>query len=294
MLQRLLNEWSRLTEEISKVHDEPVFVSTDFLKEKLFPVIGVTTVVLTIIYTLCFKIVDKIAPTGSTDQARCRICYQITNVCFNIFIGCCGLYLEYKVLPTLDVDPNSPNDKIIGHENELYLVTALQLGYQAWAMPVGIIHVGETLEMIMHHTAVVVSCIMTGFLTISFRYYSPFFYGVMELSSIPLSIMNSFKDNPEWIKKYPKGYEISRAVFALSFLAIRNVMCASRWPIFLRDNFIVFYTKEWGFYKVFMFFQCGLAFFLAYLQLLWGSIVVRNILKMFTKKKGDSGNKKKA
>ena len=286
MLHHLQNEWQRLVNDISQVHQEPIFVSADVIKGRLLPSIVIIAILLTILYIASFSIVHKFVSPDVSAKRKSKVCYQITNICFNVVIGSVGVYLEYWVLPTLSVDESSRVGKIIGHEKELFMVSALQLGYQLWAIPIGVFYVGESTEMILHHLAVVVSGFTSGFLSIGFRYYCPFFYGIMELSSLPLSVMNSFKDNPEWIEKYPKAYELSRAIFAISFLTIRNVMCASRWPWFLRDNAIVFYTKEMGLYKIFMFVQVSLAFFLAYLQLLWGSIIIRNILKTFVTSKG--------
>jgi hypothetical protein len=214
-------------------------------------------------------------------------------VLFNLCVGALGLYLEYWVLPTLPCFDGPSIDKILGNENELYLVSAMQLGYQIWAIPVGVFYVRESPEMIMHHLAVVVSTSLSGFLTIGFRYYTPFFYGVMELSSLPLSIMNSFKDNPEWIKKYPGVYGMTRVVFALSFFLIRVILCLWKWPVFLMDNFLVFYTRELGIMKGYFFVQWGLASLLAYLQLYWASLILKGLVKTVSPSKKDSKKPKK-
>jgi len=210
---------------------------------------------------------------------KARIAYQITNIVFNITVGIVGVYLEWWVLPTLSVYNGPSEEKITGLHKELYLVSALQLGYQFWALPVGVFQVKESAEMIAHHVAVIVSTSLSGFIWPGFRYYTPFFYGVMELSSLPLSVMNTFKDNPEWIEKHPKVLEASRMSFALSFLIIRNVLCSWRWPVFLRDNFILFHTAEMGVWKMYLLVQVTLATFLAYLQILWGALVLKGLLK---------------
>jgi hypothetical protein len=293
MIDGILSEWNRLTNSISELHNEPVFLPQSFIKGTLLPAIVVVAFTLTIIYLISFQFVDKIVPANTEAVLKSKVCYQITNVLFNLFVGTVGLYLEYWVLPSLPAYNASNVDKILGNEEELYLVSALQLGYQLWAIPVGIFYVHESPEMVLHHLAVVVSTSMTGFLSIGFRWYSPFFYGIMELSSVPLSVMNSFKDNPKWIEKYPAAYGMSRNIFALSFLVIRVLMCARRWPVFLRDNFIVMYTKEWGVYKVYMFVQWSLASFLAYLQLFWGSLIIKGIIKViFPKEEGFKEGKK--
>ena len=156
----------------------------------------------------------------------------------------------------------------------------MQLGYQCWAIPVGILSVGESMQMIFHHVAVVISTCQSGLMTVGFRYYTPFFYGVMELSSLPLAVMNAFKDHPEWANRYPGSFQMSRVVFAVSFIVIRVLMCFSRWTPFLRDNFVYLYTAEMGYYKLYLTVQWSLAVFLAYLQLYWATLIVKGLYKL--------------
>jgi len=282
--------WSELKEGIAKMHELPIFLPDEFIRSTVLPAIGFVAVVLTVIYVISSSILAKYLP-GIPPERRTKICYQITNVIFNIVVGSVGLHFEYWILPTLASFHGTSLDRL-AFNKELYLVSAMQLGYQLWAIPVGVLLVGESFEMILHHLAVVICTSMSGSMTVGFRYYTPFFYGIMELSSLPLSLMNSFKDNPEWIKKYPGTYEIIRGIFAVSFLAIRVVMCATRWPPFLRDNFIFMYTSEdTGFYKVYLVVQWSLAAFLAYLQLFWASLILKGFYKMMA---GEKPKKKKA
>jgi hypothetical protein len=293
MFGELISEWPRLTEAISELHNEPVFLPESYIKGTLLPAVFMVAITLTIFYLITFQFVDKIVPADADAIKKSKVCYQITNICFNLCVGSLGLYIEYWVLPSLPVYNGSSVDKILGLVDETYLLSALQLGYQMWAIPVGIFYVHESSEMILHHLAVVVATSMSGFLTVGFRYYISFFYGVMELSSLPLSVMNVFKDNPEWKKKHPKAFEISRNVFAISFLWIRVYLCAYRWPIFLRDNFIVMYTREMGIHKVYLFVQWSLASLLAYFQLFWASLILKGFLKLIFPAKGDAKKSKK-
>lgn len=282
LVNQLVQEWVQLTEQISKFHDEqPTFLPTEYIKRTLMPTILVVAICLTVLYALCFQFVTVNKNSiVKTQKQRIKVCYQITNIIFNICIGAIGCYLEYVILPTLDCYNKASVEKIVGYEQELYLVSAFQLGYQLWAIPVGVLHVGEDMTMLLHHFAVVISASMTGFLSIGFRYYSPFFYGVMELSSIPLSVMNSFKDNKELRDKYPTVNAMSRAAFVSSFLLIRIILCLSRWPVFLRDNFIVFYTQPMGFYKFYSFLQWSLAVTLQLLQLYWATLIIKGVVKV--------------
>ena len=281
MPEHLRGQWSRMTEAISKYHDEPIFLPESYIKGTLLPAVFTITAVLTIIYLITCQFVHKIVPADADAVKKSKVCYQITNVLFNIAVGSLGLYIEYWILPNHHKYTGPSYERATGLTYETYLLSAMQLGYQLWAIPVGVFYVHESFEMIMHHMAVVVSTSMSGFLTIGFRYYVSFFYGVMELSSIPLSIMNSIKGEPQWMRRFPNAFHLSRVIFALSFLFIRVYLCAYRWPIFLRDNFIVLYTREMDLFKAYLFVQFSLASLLAYLQLFWAMLILRGILKMF-------------
>ena len=273
----MMKNWTELVEKISKFHELPTFLPNDFIVGTLAPAMGVVAALCTVVYLVTFKIVESLAPK---DVRVTKISYQITNLLFNLCIGLIGLHLEYGVLPTLSSYHGTSLDRILWNHEELYLVSAMQLGYQCWAIPVGILSVGESMQMIFHHVAVVISTCQSGLMTVGFRYYTPFFYGVMELSSLPLAVMNAFKDHPEWAKRYPGVFQISRVVFAVSFIVIRVLMCFSRWTPFLRDNFVYLYTAEMGYYKLYLTVQWSLAVFLAYLQLYWATLIVKGLYKL--------------
>jgi len=247
------------------------------MERTVLPVILVVAVSCSVVYSIALKVVQLMAIQNVRSE---KLAYQITNALFNLCIGLIGLYLEYQVLPKLPSYLGTSVDRIPWNHEELYLVSAMQLGYQFWAIPTGIFAVGESITMIFHHFAVVISTSLSGFMTVGFRYYTPFFYGVMELSSLPLAVMNAFKDQPEWIKRYPGVFDVSRVVFAVSFLVIRVWMCFFRWTAFLRDNFIFFYTAEMGYFKLYLMIQCSLAFFLATLQIYWATLIVKGLVKL--------------
>jgi hypothetical protein len=187
--------------------------------------------------------------------------YQFTNLCFNLYIGSLGIYYDQYVLPTLPSHYyDNIIDKIPGHTN-IYIFSALQLGYQLWALPVGMFCVKESTEMMVHHLAVVLASTMSGFSYCGFRYFSVYFYGLMELSSIPLAVMNAFKDNPSWVNRYPFLFLLARAAFSFSFLYIRIYMWFFIGPQFLVHDFFLFWTVPGGFEKIFLLLQFILGLF---------------------------------
>jgi len=279
MMDAIKAEWIQLVEEASKLCELPTFLPAKFIWETLIPRVVYTAIALLIIFFLVLKSFDRVA-AGKVDPAnKYKVCYQFTNFCFNVCIGCVGLYLEYGFLAKQPIYHARSMNKVAGLEYELYLPAALQLGYQIFAIPIGIYFKTETPTMLLHHVAVIFCSVLSGFFSLGFRYYIPFFLGIFELSSIPLAVVNLFKDNPSLAKAYPRINLFCRLSFALSFLAIRWYMDLFRMPIYLRDNFIMFYTLEIGFAKFYLLFQFLAAAFLTFLQIYWGLLVSKGMIK---------------
>ena len=190
------DEYERIVELLAE-HPN-VLVPTDYLKTKIYPSIAVVVLILTLLYNIYFPIINKSQSTSLLKTRKAT--YQLTNFTVNLVLGVLGTYEYLFTLPSKPI----LDDYIVGSFH-MYPLVALQIGFQLWALPVGML-VRETPEMMAHHvSAILVSC-MAGFLTFGFRFWAPFFFGMIELSSVPLAIMNTFKDNPEWMKKHPQLY----------------------------------------------------------------------------------------
>lgn len=275
-------DWKHTSATLTRLNEESSFwLPSSYVWEKMIPGILITAVAATGVFTLSyFVVVHRKASKDTPTVKKYKTCYQITNFFFNVIIGALGLYYEYFVLPTLPAHQSTDTvDRIPYHEN-LYLFCAMQFGYQVWSLPVGLFLVKESSEMISHHIAVIFSTALSGFAVCGFRYYAPYFYGLMELSTIPLSIMNTFKDNRHWIKQYPFTYLVVRGAFSFSFLYLRIYLWFWRGPFFLRDNFILFYTRRMGLIKVFLFLQWSMCMFLGCLQFYWAVLVSRGIVSV--------------
>jgi len=97
----------------------------------------------------------------------------------------------------------------------------MQIAYQIWSLPAGILFVPEPVAMLVHHSIVIVLGSVVAFSTNAFRYYAPFFFGIVEISSIPLSIVNVFKSDKSLQDRFPTTNALFSGAFALSFLYIR-------------------------------------------------------------------------
>ena len=308
------NEKLQLVDEIASY---PTFLPTDYILNTFLPLVLLTAVTLTIIYNVSYAyLIQYILPSpisSITKLDKSKTAYQITNCCFNVIVGCVGLYQHYVVIPKLHHtnDTNTTNDNdtnddnslwiltVIGYHVELYHVAAIQLGYQIFVLPICILVIGEKIEMIYHHVAVVISSSTSGLLYIGFRYYIPYFYGIFELSSIPLSIMNHMKLHSETLQKqHPTLFFYSRNIFALSFIVIRVILSPA--PKFLRDLFFVMYTMKNNdngyttyYLKLYLFIQWCFSFYLQLLQLYWTTLIVKGFLKVLLIGGGGSSKDKK-
>ncbi|KAL7462310.1 hypothetical protein ACHAXS_002691 [Conticribra weissflogii] len=187
------------------IHQAPTFLPPQENDESV-RIITFVAASITILHLILLRIVKaqlskKKKDQSSTPTDSWKASYQITNLLVNLTLGCLGIYYNLFLIPRGE----EIRSKILGYEH-VKLFALGQIGYQVWALPVGFFFVGETTSMLIHHVAVICVGSVSAFLSCGFRYYTPYFYGLIEISSVPLSVMNSFKNNPEWIKSYPEIY----------------------------------------------------------------------------------------
>jgi len=123
--------------------------------------------------------------------------------------------------------------------------------------------------------------------------YAPFFCGIAEVSSLPLSIFDLFKQCPELNKtsKLVAAFgEVSKIAFAVIFLIVRVVW----WPLviyrMLSDMHAAYDASDARFQLVAASYHAFTAIGLTLLQQFWGQKVIAGIMKLV---QGDAGKKKK-
>ena len=84
---------------------------------------------------------------------------------------------------------------------------------------------GKTFEMVAHHAlALLLACLAVN--KDIYYFYGTYFFGVSELSSLPLVFLDLFKMFPEVKKRYPLSNELIRPFFCVCFLVLRTFY----WP----------------------------------------------------------------
>lgn len=268
-----------LTERLGALNEGPIFLPTEFLQDVVLPQIGITYLALTVLYVSALYLADAYAPKGTCLRVKRKSCYTATNFVANLILTCAGFYFEFYYILGKEV---TEEEKTQGYEPLVFL-SCFQLGFQLWAIPVGVFYVNEKPAMLAHHVTVIAVSSMSGFLRNGFRYWTPFFYGIIELSSIPLSIMNYFKESPSLIAQYPGFYNTIRLMFCGTFLFVRTIMFVPRLVLYLRDHFLLYSQHPNLYYRMFMA-TCGASsFFLLLLQIYWATLILKGLKKVYRK-----------
>jgi hypothetical protein len=217
----------------------------------------------------------------SKKKAAWKASYQLTNLLVNFFLGSMGIY--HELLSSSSTESPSTQDKITGYIPIKHFAT-IQIAYQLWALPIGILFIGEQTSMIVHHIAVICVASTSTFLTCGFRYFIPFFYGVIEISSVPLSVMNAFKNNLDWIERYPSLYGNVRLVFGITFLVVRVVLWTPFYWDFISLATMLWWSTEVGGTKVILGVFNAASVVLTLLQYFWAGKIVSAMVKGAPKK----------
>lgn len=266
-------------DRVEALHESTeTFLPTDVILYTLLPSILFAVSIVSILYVLSFRLVGGLVQSDATFQKKRKVCYQMTNLAVNFVLSIMGVYYMYWRTPQgVEVE-----EKITGF-TDFYWLACLQLAFQLWSIPIGILYVKESPMMLMHHVTVIIVGCMSAFMTAGFRCWVPFFFGVMELSSIPLAVMNTFKDNPDWIKKQPTLFLTIRLLFCFSFLYIRIWLMVPIKQTYLRDHYLLWSTSKNAIFRNYMATVWCASCFLMVLQFYWAILIVQGILKQVFK-----------
>jgi len=194
------------------------------------------------------------------------------------FIAVVGTMTFFNINGCFDNAEYMKQDKLFARSPLLEnLIIIPMICYQGWNICVSLIMAEfRTVDSIGHH-------IVTFFLAyLSMapycQYYTMFFFGVAEASSVPLNIMYIFKYVPQLAIRYPVIASQSRTIFGVSFIVVRLLI----WPIICYDFWLACY-KAYVTKKIHSGFAFGFFLFantfLTFLQVYWGYLIVKGLLK---------------
>lgn len=179
----------------------------------------------------------------------------------------------------------SANDKLWGNYPDAQALVLTMFAFQIWDYTVTLVTPELCkMEHIAHHASSAVLCLLGlmnghhGFL----MYYGAFFFGVSEISSMPLALVDLFRMNKELASKCDCVNEICRVSFAVLFLLIRCVY----WPYVSFDFWTSMLTGSVPVFLAIIWLLANIA--LTLLQYFWGFLIVKATIKMI---KGDKSGR---
>jgi hypothetical protein len=110
--------------------------------------------------------------------------------------------------------------------------------------------------------------------------YVGVFFGLTELSTVPLDVIDTFKNFKSLRKVYPTTELIAKASFSLSFLILRVALTLKVSYEFQLDLFELYTTGQAHSVPVVIFMSVS-NFLVCALQCYWGTLVIKGIGRMF-------------
>lgn len=262
---------------LSYVREAPVFLPNVLTYSLSF--VWMTAVGVSILSAALYMLVSAISKRQQQQHDHKTIAQfvcQLTNFLVNLVLGVAGVYYFGRFPPSSTVDFHV----LAIQYNNMAAFPAAQVGYQIWAVLYGFTMVQESPLMLVHHMSAMLAA-PPAFFTVGFRYYSPFFGGVTEVSSIPLAIMNMFKRNKDWIARYPTSYSIVRALFAASFLYLRCYLWIKHVLYYLRLVALTGTAATNMFMKGYLWMSVWAISLLTLMQIYWGILIVQGFCKTY-------------
>ncbi len=201
------------------------------------------------------------------------LAYELTCLLIILYLVTAGIIGWFELF---DVNiEEAKSDPFFGRSTYVisHLISPLA-AYQWWNFLFCLIYRDvRTAQMLMHHfLAFILSlCGLDGFL----NYWAIFFFGITEISSVPLTIMNILKYcNRQY--ESSAAYKSSQIVFAFSFICVRLLF----WPYY----YIHCILQATGYFikgdlcPLYFYVFATISTTLTILQLFWGSKLIKKIL----------------
>ena len=275
--------------------------------------IGVTCLILQILFTILFNRRTNLLPQGPWTYLTMFSAHQVIALPLMIILTCVGFRDWYTNPP---YETTTATHRIFAMSNPNDIPLAIGSGaILLWDIPTGFMSppLRDPVMWVHHVGMFMVSATMSGLFckwgNMIGYYYAPYFFGVIELSSIFLAYVDIFHPKYKYYYKWLNGQhtdmksiklqsvlcninEVARILFAVSFLAFRGIY----FPYVVFNNAIpdlkeAYNTPPDGVPMWTGYFLAGAMAVFALLQAYWAMLISRQIVK--TLSGGDSDKKKK-
>jgi len=268
----------------SPLHDSPTFVSPEFAQNNITTILYITFAlsifsIVSYIWAATFlfpgvqrKSSSKYPPTPL------RASFQYVNIIFNAYLAYLGVYYLYFDPLRFDKDNYDAVSERIQGWDHLAIISNAQIAFQLWSIP-HCVMLKEGTVMMIHHIFVLIIALMSAFFTNGFRFYTAFFYGIIEISSVPLSTMNMLESH-DLSKAYLLFDLFVKISFSICFIQTRVIM----WNLRVRDFVYVctglLMSATTLSAKLSLSLIVVIVFFLTCLQLMWAGEIMKEVLKI--------------
>ena len=202
------------------------------------------------------------------------ISYDFTCLLIIIYLVVAGIIAWFELFG-VDITEAKTNP-FFGRSSYVidHLISPLA-AYQFWNLIFCLLYKEmRTLQILAHHAfAFILSlCGLDSFL----HYWAIFFFGITEISSIPLTVMSIMNHLYGTKKKKYSVYRFCRVAFAVTFLYVRVLI----WPFYyLHCIYQAFqYYIDGTLYPIYFYIFASSSTSLTILQLIWGSKIIKNII----------------
>lgn len=210
---------------------------------------------------------------------------QFTHLAVNCILALSGLYCWYKQTPHWN--DCSLIQRWTGFQNFSFFGN-IMISYNVWSSYASRRIFGhEDVTMACHHIMACVIGFFSSFTHYGWNYYAPFFFGVIEVSSLPLSLLNAFNFRDDWVVAYPTLHLFTKIFFAIAFIGTRVFLWNSNMHLFFKDtlSLIANNNPEIANISATTRFVTLLAadvpaLFLTFLQLFWAFKILEALLNM--------------
>lgn len=168
------------------------------------------------------------------------------------------------------------HDKVYGYNQDAQNLVLVMFAFQVWDFVTTV--VTKELRMVQHLIHHGACCVIALIVLMNgphgcLLYYTAFFFGVTEVSSVPLAVVDFFRMHKSLAEKYSTVNEMVRVAFAVLFLLIRCIywpfVCVDFWINSLNSGapellLVIWYIANIG---------------MTCLQYYWGALVVKGIIR---------------
>lgn len=241
----------------------------NFPNFSVFQVWGLLIPVIYVAFNLLLRIINIWSrPTKKLSRSSDILAYIIVSQLVFIYFVVPGIMAWFNI-GEVDLG-EAKNDRIFGRSEFIeYYILIPMLWYQFWNFVFCCIFAEmRTVGNIIHHLSVFAIACLCLFPFI--QYWSIFFFGIVEISSIPLNVMDFLKYMPEGKTRYPLIYDIHKAVFAFLFVGIRLIA----WPYYFIKACYIDYELFHSFHPAIIIGFLSASALLTGLQIMWGLKII--------------------